>query len=344
MYDYLHTLNRAGIYVTNVVVVSILVLSVLPAQAVQLSEPQVHDHIELVATPLAQFQDNVPLNKITCAEGLELIMKKSNGMPACVKPESVSILIERGWGMHVLPDYEKEGNNSDILTGTGQYDVKTETVNYFEDYTGYLAVPDSDGDFPGVVMIHEWWGLNDNIKDMAEELASHGYVVLAVNLFGQEAATTSDEARQLTSAYDPEIGIANMNGAADYLQTNYATEKIGSIGWCFGGGQSLNLALNNNEMDATVIYYGSITSNREQLSSISWPILGIFAGLDQGIPVESVNEFEMALDELGIQNEIHIYPNVNHAFANPSGDRYAPEETKDAWKKTLAFFDETLKS
>jgi carboxymethylenebutenolidase len=167
-------------------------------------------------------------------------------------------------------------------------------------------------------------------------------VVLAVDLFGREAATTAEEARQLISSYDPEVGMANMNAAADYLEANYGVQKMGSIGWCFGGGQSLNLALNNPDMDATVIYYGSVTSDKEKLASISWPVLGIFAGLDMGIPVESVNEFKNSLDDLGIQNEIHIYPNVNHAFANPSGDRYAPEETNDAWQRTLSFLHANL--
>jgi carboxymethylenebutenolidase len=96
-------------------------------------------------------------------------------------------------------------------------------------------------------------------------------------------------------------------------------------------------------MDATVIYYGSITSDKEKLGSISWPVLGIFAGLDQGIPPSSVEEFEKSLDELGVQNEIHVYPDVDHAFANPSGERYAPEETKDAWQKTLDFLESTLR-
>ncbi len=325
-----------------------LSFSFIPAQAIQMGGPEshMHDHVELVVlgSPRSQFLADVPLNMIECTEGFELIMKKTTGMPACVRPATASILIERGWGIHVLPDYEDKDNNSDMLaTDNGQFSVKTQTVVYFDNYTGFLAVPDAQGqDFPGIVMIHEWWGLNDNIRDMAKELASHGYVVLAVDLFGREAATTAEEARQLISSYDPEVGMANMNAAADYLEANYGVQKMGSIGWCFGGGQSLNLALNNPDMDATVIYYGSVTSDKEKLASISWPVLGIFAGLDTGIPVESVNEFKNSLDDLGIQNEIHIYPNVNHAFANPSGDRYAPEETKDAWQKTLSFLHANL--
>lgn len=117
---------------------------------------------------------------------------------------------------------------------------------------------------------------------------------------------------------------------------------MGSIGWCFGGGQSLQLALHNDSMDATVIYYGQLVTDAEELSKINWPVLGVFAELDNGIPPETVNEFEMSLDEVGIENDITIYPGANHAFANPSGDRYAPKESKDAWQKTLEFFESNL--
>jgi carboxymethylenebutenolidase len=98
----------------------------------------------------------------------------------------------------------------------------------------------------------------------------------------------------------------------------------------FWGGQSLNLALNNEDMDATVIYYGQLVTDTEELSKINWPILGVFAELDSGIPPEKVNQFESALNEIGVENDIIIYSGVNQAFANPSGDRYAPSESKDA--------------
>lgn len=293
--------------------------------------------------PLQQIRDGVDPANVTCTEGLELVIKKSNGNPACLKPSSVSKLIERGWAIHVLPDYQDENNNSEIFA-TGSYSVETQQVNYFDKAQGFLAKPSEDGEFPGVVMIHEWWGLNDNIKEMAKKLASHGYVVLAVDLYNGKVGTTSEEARQLVSSFNAESGIENMNNAASYIQENHNVEKIGSIGWCFGGGQSLNLALNNQDMDATVIYYGSLVTDQESLSSISWPVLGIFAGLDTGIPVDSVNAFESTLDELGIPNEIHIYEGVNHAFANPSGERYAPDESQDAWNKTLEFLESSLMS
>ncbi len=292
--------------------------------------------------PLKQISDGVDPANVTCTEGLEIVLKKSNGNPACLKPASVAKLIARGWAIHILPDYKNELNNSEIFA-LGNYNVETQDVNYFNDIQGFLAKPIDEGLFPGVVMIHEWWGLNDNIKEMAEKLASHGYVVLAVDLYNGEVATTSDQARQLITSFDTDAGIQNMNFAASYIQENHNVEKLGSIGWCFGGGQSLNLALNNEDMDATVIYYGQLETDPEVLSSINWPILGIFAGLDQGITEQNVNDFESSLIELAISNEIHIYPDVDHAFANPSGDRYAPDESKDAWQKTLEFLNENLK-
>ena len=293
--------------------------------------------------PLKQISDGAEPSNVTCTEGLELVLKKSNGNPACLKPSSVAKLIERGWAIHILPDYENENNNSEIFA-TGNYKIETKMVNYFNDTFGYLAKPMDDGNFPGIVMIHEWWGLNENIKEMAQKLASHGYVVLAVDLYDGEVATTSDQARQLITLFKADKGIQNMNFAASYIEENYNVEKLGSIGWCFGGGQSLNLALNNQDMDATVIYYGSLVTEPESLSSITWPVLGIFAELDQGIPVQTVSNFESSLNNLGIPNEIHIYEGVDHAFANPSGERYAPNESKDAWQITLKFLESNLMS
>lgn len=292
--------------------------------------------------PLKQISDGVDPANVTCTEGLEIVLKKSNGNPACLKPASVAKLIARGWAIHILLDYENELNNSEIFA-LGNYNVETQDVNYFNDIQGFLAKPIGEGLFPGVVMIHEWWGLNDNIKEMAEKLASHGYVVLAVDLYNGEVAITSDQARQLITSFDTNVGIENMNFAVSYIQENHNVQKLGSIGWCFGGGQSLNLALNNQNMDATIIYYGSLITEQESLSNISWPVLGIFAEFDQGIPVESVNDFETSLDDLDIPNEIHIYPGVDHAFANPSGERYAPNESKDAWEKTIEFLELNLK-
>ena len=291
--------------------------------------------------PLKQISQGVDPSNVTCTEGKELVLKQSNGLPACLNPHSVEKLIMRGWAIHILPDYTNQNNNSEIFS-LGEYSVESETVEYFGSVKGYLAKPIENRNFPGVVMIHEWWGLNDNIKQMAEKLASHGYIVLAVDLYNNNVGTTAEEARQLMTSFDSGEGIKNMKAAVSYMKTNYSSEKIGSIGWCFGGGQSLNLAV-NSDLDATVMYYGQTITDETQLSHITWPLLGIFAAEDQGIPPETVKKFESKLDDVGITNQIFIYPGVNHAFANPSGDRYSPEAAKDAWTKTVNFFDENLK-
>ena len=306
---------------------------------------QIYDFAEAIAyfpPPLKQIQEGTEPSMVTCTEGLELVLKLSNGQPVCVKPDSVAKLIERGWAIHILPDYTNQNNNSKIFT-LGEFSVDTMNVNYFQNSNGYLAKPAADGEYPAVIMIHEWWGLNENVRSMAEKLASHGYIVFAVDLYDGQVATTSDEARELRSSFEEQYWIENMNVATKYVQEQYSPDKIGSIGWCFGGQQSLNLALNNEDMDAIAIYYGRLVTEPETLSSINWPILGIFAELDQGIPPEQVNEFESVLNEVGITNDIHIYPEVDHAFANPSGERYAPEATMDAWQKTIEFFEENLK-
>ena len=306
-----------------------------------LDELQQSSFIEKISSPKQQLKNNVALTDISCKNNMVLIFKATDQSPACVKSTSVEKLIERGWGIHFLPNVDSTQIKNSELKQNGKYDVETSQVNY-GDSMGFLANPVSTESFPGVIMIHEWWGLNENMKETATKLAAQGYVVLAVDLFDNNVANDAQKAMQMISDFEQEQGISNMNAAVDYLQSNHNTSKIGSIGWCFGGGQSLNLALNNEEMDATVIYYGRLVTEQDTLSKIHWPVLGIFAELDQGIPVKQVGEFENSLDELGISNEIHIYPGVDHAFANPTGERYAPAETDDAWEKTLKFLKENL--
>jgi carboxymethylenebutenolidase len=301
------------------------------------------EDIEPIDTPLKQFKSGISIEEIKCKEGLQLVMKKTNGNPACLRPVTVATLIERGWAIHMLPEYTKdEPQNSEMFDGDS-FDITTTQVNYFEDAQGFLAKPSADGIYPGVILIHEWWGLNDNIKDMARDLASHEYVVLAADLYAGQVATTSDGARQLVTTFDSQKGIENIKTATEFLKQNHGAEKIATIGWCFGGSQSMNFALSGNPIDATIIYYGQPVTNVTQLSKISWPVLGIFGETDQGIPVEKVNEFQSSLNQIGIKNEIVIYPRVGHAFANPSGASYAPEETKDAWQKTILFLENYLK-
>lgn len=237
--------------------------------------------------------------------------------------------------------------NKDLFTKLATLDVEFKEVDYGTGFPGFLAKPKKDGVYPGIILIHEWWGLNENIKDMAKLLADEGYVVLAVDLYFGESAKTSDKAMILATdaRNNPDKTMKNMKQAVSYLKSmNFViSDKIASMGWCFGGGQSLNLAVSGEKLAATVVYYGSLDVSKDKLSNISWPLLGIFGEKDSSIPVSTVNEFRKNLNHLGITNEIYIYPGVGHAFANPSGSRYAPEQTLDAWDKTVKFLKSNLK-
>lgn len=222
-------------------------------------------------------------------------------------------------------------------------EVMATEVEYFTDVFGYLAKPVENNNYPGVIMIHEWWGLNDHIKRTARELASEGYVVLAVDLYNGEIAANPDRARELSSSLDQDTTIKNMKSAVTYVQTKGDIRKVGSLGWCFGGGQSLQLALSGERLDATIIYYGNLVTEESKLSSLKWPVQGIFGEEDTVIPIETVKEFKSILEQLGIVNEIYIYPSVGHAFANPSGTNYSANEAEDAWEKTLIFLSKHLK-
>jgi carboxymethylenebutenolidase len=235
-------------------------------------------------------------------------------------------------------------------------DLENRTVNYFDEAKGYLVYPitsnenksninNNNDTFPAVIMIHENKGLNDNIKNMANLLARNGYVVLAVDLFKGEVTTDRNRSSELTQYVrdNQDIATANLKSAVKYVSSlpNVNAEEIVSLGWCFGGAQSLQLALNSQDhpLAATIIYYGRLVTDNATLANIKWPVLGIFGDQDRSIPVDTVKAFESALNSIGIPNEIYIYKGVGHAFANPSGENYAPKETQDAWQKTLSFLE-----
>jgi carboxymethylenebutenolidase len=230
--------------------------------------------------------------------------------------------------------------------------VTSETVTYGtlngSEITGYLARPEAATEpLPGLIVIHEWWGLNDNIKAMTDMLASQGYAALAVDLYGDQVAETPEVARSLVQSAlaDPDLLKDNLRQAYSYLDTTLNAPKIGSIGWCFGGTWSLNTALTlPNQLDATVIYYGGgITTDPDELSVLEVPIQGHFGELDDNPSPEKVQEFEAALTSLGKSVEIYTYENADHAFANPSGTRYNPSAAELAWERTVTFLDEHLK-
>jgi carboxymethylenebutenolidase len=228
--------------------------------------------------------------------------------------------------------------------------VDAEEVTYGEvngkPLRGYAARPKgAQGKLPGLIVIHEWWGLNDNIRAMTRRLAGEGYQALAVDLYGGAHAETPDQATQLMNATlkNRAAGEENVRRAAAWLQGKGVT-KLGVIGWCFGGGWSLaTTLLMPDKIDATVIYYGHLETDPARLATLKHPVIGFFGAEDKSIPADSVRQFESALKKQGTPVEVKIYDGAGHAFANPSGGNYRPEAAKDSWQRTTAFLARNLK-
>lgn len=225
----------------------------------------------------------------------------------------------------------------------GSYEVSTQKVKYYEQVDGFLARPKKEGIYPGVIMVHEQWGLNNNVLDSAKLLASYGYSVLAVDLYNGTVAKTPEEAQKQIGSLDQEKAVLNMKAAADYLRKNEKSLKIASLGWGFGGSQSLKLSLSGEKLDATIIYYGNLLLEEKKLQPITWPVFGVFGDTDIVVPVESARIFDTVLTKLKVPHEIKIYSGVGNGFANPSDANYSPKEAEDAWIKTIQFLERNLR-
>ncbi len=203
-----------------------------------------------------------------------------------------------------------------------------------------LALPDA-GPAPAVVLVHEWWGLNDQIKSVAAELAKLGYAALAVDLMDGDVATTRDGARAQMQAVKPAEATDTMKSWIDWMRAHEATtDKVGTVGWCFGGGWSLNGSI-ATPVDATVVYYGRVNRTAEDLKALRGPVQGHFATQDKFIDRKMVNGFESAMAEAGKPLTVHWYE-ADHAFANPTGARYDEGDAKLSWERTTAFFKQHL--
>lgn len=208
-----------------------------------------------------------------------------------------------------------------------------------------LYTPNGKGPFPGIVVIHEWWGLVDWVKDEASRLSDLGYATLAIDLYRGKVATSNDEAHELMRGVPDDRAAHDLHAAVEFLKSQPAVNKdrIASIGWCMGGGYSLDVALQEPTLKAAVINYGHL-AERDELQGVNAAILGIFGGQDRGISVEDVKKFEQDLKSLGKTVEIHVYPDAGHAFENPANTAgYRPADTADAWKHTEEFLARTLK-
>jgi carboxymethylenebutenolidase len=220
------------------------------------------------------------------------------------------------------------------------YKSGDETVN------GILYTPQGNGPFPALVVIHEWWGLNDWVKEEASKLADQGYVALAIDLYRGKVAASPDEAHQIMRGVPDDRASRDLLAASAYLRSlkNVDPARVGAIGWCMGGGYALNLAIADPKLKAAVINYGHLASDDATLSKINAAILGIFGGQDKGIPVLDVNVFASHLKAQGKTVEIHIFPDAGHAFENPNNKQgYRADDAAEAWKLTVAFLEKYLK-
>ncbi len=225
-----------------------------------------------------------------------------------------------------------------------------EAVSYFdgdEAAVGYLAVPEGDGPFPAVILIHEWNGLVDRIRQMADAMAAEGYVALAADLYSGRTGSNRDENVVLMQEAQGDIDrtIANLDAAARFLrERDDVTGRVASMGWCFGGGIALSYALGGEEHEGTAIFYGSLVTDPDILASIQHEVYGTFAEMDGGIPPENVNQFVEALRSAGVENDVHVYDAVNHGFwlrvEEDAELREAP--ALDAWRRLRAYLQRTL--
>lgn len=228
------------------------------------------------------------------------------------------------------------------LMGTPVHYIPGDTAT-----TGYLAVPEGEGPFPSLVLIHEWNGLVDRNRQVADAFAAEGYVALAVDLYSGRTGSNPQENRALTQEVraNEEAMIANLDQAARLLRERPdVSGKVAAMGWCFGGGVALSYALGGENHDGTAIFYGSLVEDPEILSSITHEVYGTFAGLDQGIPPDQVERFAAALDVIGIENDIHIYDDVNHGFWLRVDQKRERREAAalNAWERLKAYLQRTL--
>lgn len=213
--------------------------------------------------------------------------------------------------------------------------------------TGYLAVPEGDGPFPALILIHEWNGLVDRVRQVADAFADEGYVALAADLYRGQTGSSREEniALMQEARGDPASVIANLDAAQRLLrERSDVTGKVGVMGWCFGGGIALSYALGGEHHDATAIFYGSLVEDPAELARLDHPVYGTFAEMDGGIPPEQVERFAAALDSIGIDNDIHVYDAVNHGFwLRVDEDRALREApATDAWSRLKRFLSRVL--
>lgn len=210
---------------------------------------------------------------------------------------------------------------------------------------GYLSLPKA-GNGPGVIVIQEWWGLVDHIKEVCDRFATEGFVALAPDLYHGKTTKSPDEAGKLMMALRIDEAEKDLGAAVQYLSTHDATtsDKIGVVGFCMGGALSLYTATKNPNIGACVVFYGGHPNVKPDLPNLHAPVLGLYAGRDGFVTPDSVRELESKLKSLGKQIEVKIYPEADHAFLNDTRPEvYDAEAATDAWQRTIEFLRKHLR-
>lgn len=232
-----------------------------------------------------------------------------------------------------------------------QADVDSATVEYMNGdvkLSGYLSKPKKKGRYPAIIVIHENRGLNDHTRDVARRFAAEGYVALAVDALSRKGGTaaqdTPEKVREAFASITPADVMSDLNAGLAFLNShkNVKKNKLGSVGFCWGGARSFLLSAEDNKLAAAVVFYGSAPTD-EQLAKIHAPVFGIYGQLDERI-TSAVSTVAEKMKKLGKSYEYKIYPNAQHAFFNDTNQqRYNAEAAKDAWAQTLAFYKKHLR-
>jgi carboxymethylenebutenolidase len=209
-----------------------------------------------------------------------------------------------------------------------------------------LYLPSTPGPHPAIVVVHEWWGLNDWIKQEAASYAAQGYVALAVDLYHGKVATDAETAHELSRGLPQDQGVRDLVAGFNFLaaRKDVAAARIGAVGWCMGGGYALQLAIAEPALKAVAINYGALATDPAALGKIHATVLGNFGGQDKGIPPDAVHAFEDALGKLGKTADVKIYPEAGHAFENPNNQAgFRAQDAADALGRIDRFFAAELK-
>lgn len=227
--------------------------------------------------------------------------------------------------------------------------AKTQAVHFQagkETVNGFLAEPEKAGRYPGVIVVHDWWGLTDWVKQQTANLADQGFVVLAVDLYGGKVAGSTDEAVQLSGALKDGDAVLKLMSGIIYLTTQNDVERdrIGAVGWAIGGYYALRLAMAVPRLGAVVDNYGPLPTDPNEMESMAAPVLGNFGANDHGVTPNDVDAFKKAMKNLNRTVDIKVYDGAGHSFENPNdGSAYREAAAQDAWNRTVAFLNKSLK-